>query len=309
MRIYQTTLESAICCTGTGLHSGEDVTLTLRPAAVDTGIVFVRKDLPEEVRIRAEMRAVSGSTFGTTLESRGVSVATVEHLLAAFFGLGIDNVVVEVDAPEVPIMDGSAAPFISLMRQAGIVEQDQPRNYIVIRKTLRVSEDERWIELSPSSNLKISCAIDFEHPLVSKQYCEVSFPGKTFEEEISSARTFGFLSDVTELRSRGYALGGSLRNAIVVGDFGILNEEGLRFHDEFVRHKMLDLIGDFSRLGHPIICHVNAYKPGHGMTHRLLIELLSSEKYWEMTEFRETRGQIVPQVPLSTQESRDRLSI
>lgn len=308
--IYQRTLESAICCTGTGLHSGREVSLTLRPAAPDTGIVFIRKDLPEPVRIKAEMKAVSASTFATTLENRGVSIATVEHVLAAISGLDIDNVIIEVNAPEVPIMDGSAAPFVSLILEVGLAEQNQPRKYVVIRKPMRIVEGESWIEVcpSPSKNLRISCTVDFDHPVISEQFYEVSLPGRTFEEEISPARTFGFLSDVAELRSRGYAQGGSLENAIVVDDFGVLNEGGLRFPDEFVRHKILDLIGDFSLLGHPLICHVKTYKSGHAMNHNLVRELLSREECWEMTELAESGMQKVSPVPTPPSEPRERLS-
>jgi UDP-3-O-[3-hydroxymyristoyl] N-acetylglucosamine deacetylase len=307
--IYQRTLESTICCAGTGLHSGREVSLTLRPAAPNTGIVFIRKDLPEAVTIRSEMKAVSASTFATTLEDRGVSIATVEHLLATFTGMEIDNAIVEVDAPEVPIMDGSAAPFVSLIREAGVLEQNELRTYIVVRKSLRIEEDGRWIELSPSKSLKISCTVDFDHPLISRQFYAMSLPGRGFEEEISPARTFGFLSDVAALRSMGYAQGGSLQNAVVMDDFGVVNEEGLRFPDEFVRHKILDLVGDLSLLGHPIICRVTAYKSGHAMTHNLLRELLSREECWEMTELPERRMQKVSQISVPPREPRERVSL
>lgn len=254
------------------------------------------------------MKAIFTSTFATTLENRGVSITTVEHLLAAISGLGIDNAIVEVDAPEVPIMDGSAAPFVSLIRDAGVVEQNQPRKYLVIRKTIRIDEGERWIEICPSKNLKISYTVDFDHPMISKQFYQVSFPGRTFQEEISPARTFGFLRDVAELRSRGYARGGSLENAIVMDKFGVLNEEGLRFPDEFVRHKILDLIGDFSLLGHPLIGHVTAYKSGHAMNHNLLREVLSREECWEMTEWSKRGIQKFPQIAVSPRESLERAS-
>jgi UDP-3-O-[3-hydroxymyristoyl] N-acetylglucosamine deacetylase len=307
--INQRTLKSVACCRGVGLHSGREVSLTLKPAPVNTGIVFVRKDLPEAVPIRAEMKAVSASTFATTLENRGVSIATVEHLLAAFSGLAVDNAIVEVDASEVPIMDGSAAPFVCLIREAGFAEQDQARKYIVVRRTVRIAEGERWVELSPSRNMKISYKVHFDHPMISKQSYGVSLPGTIFEEEISPARTFGFLSDVAELRSRGFAQGGSLQNAVVVGDSGILNEEGLRFPDEFVRHKILDLIGDFSLLGHPLICHVDANKSGHAMNHAVLKELLADEESWMMTGLPETRAQRVAHPKLSSSESRQRASL
>ena len=301
---YQRTLGSVVVCTGTGLHTGREVSLVLRPASVDTGVVFIRTDLPEVVAIRAEMRAVSASIFATTLEGRGVSIGTVEHLLAAISGLGIDNVIAEVDAPEVPIMDGSAAPFVSLIRDAGIVKQSQPRIYLAIRETVRIVEGERWLELRPCESLKISYTVEFDHAFVSRQSYQVSLPGRTFQDEISPARTFGFLRDVAELRSRGFALGGSLENAVVVGEFGVLNEGGLRFPDEFVRHKILDLIGDFSLLGYPLLAHVVAYKSGHAMNHRMLREVLSNEACREMVEFPEERFR---QIPVCPEERRERI--
>ncbi len=304
--VFQKTLGSAIHCTGTGMHSGGEVSLTLRPASPHTGIVFIRTDLPEAVSIRAEMKAVSASTFATKLENRGVSVTTVEHLLGAISGLGIDNATIEVDGPEVPIMDGSAAPFVSLIRDAGVVRQDQFRKCIVVRESIRISEGDRWIELHPSNNLKISCTVDFAHPLISKQFYQVCLPGGAFEKEISPARTFGFLNDVTELRSKGYALGGSLQNAIVVGEFGVLNEEGLRFPDEFVRHKILDLLGDLSLLGNPLLGHVIAYKSGHALNHKLLTEILAREECWEITESPEKETQQVPQITVSSRPSQER---
>lgn len=306
--VNQRTLASVISCTGIGLHTGQEVSLELRPASAGTGIVLIRTDLHEAVNIKAEMKAVSASSFATTLEHRGVSIVTVEHLLAALSGLGVDNAIVEVDAPEVPIMDGSAAPFVSLILDAGIVEQNRPRKYIAIQEAVRITESERWIELGPSENFKISYTVDFDHPLISRQSYEVSLPGNTFHEEISPARTFGFLSDVANLRSQGFARGGSLENAVVVGDYGVLNEEGLRFPNEFVRHKILDLIGDFSLMGHPLMGNVTAYKSGHAMNHRLLREVLSRDECWEMVELSETPIQELPQVTVSRQTCPERLS-
>jgi UDP-3-O-[3-hydroxymyristoyl] N-acetylglucosamine deacetylase len=305
----QRTLSSTIGCAGTGLHSGKEVRLTLRPASENKGIVFVRTDLPEPVEIKVEMRSVSASNFATTLESRGVSVGTVEHLLAALSGLGVDNAMVEVDAPEVPIMDGSAAPFVALIRRAGVADQSQPRNNLIVKKAVHITEGERWIELSPSENLQVSCTVDFDHPTISNQFYQVCLPGRAFEEEVAPARTFGFLSDVAQLRSMGYALGGSLQNAIVIDDFGVLNEEGLRFPDEFARHKILDLVGDFSLLGHPIVCRVKAHKSGHAMTHRLLRELLSRKDCWELMEpqERESEGVLPLSIPLG--ETRGRVTV
>ena len=304
----QRTLASTIHCSGIGLHTGRRVNLTLRPAPVDGGIVFVRNDLPEAISIRAEMKAVAASAFATTLENRGVSITTVEHLLAAISGLGVDNMIAEVDAPEVPIMDGSAGPFVSLILRTGIVKQHKPRRYLVVRETMRVADDGRWIDISPCEKLKISYTVEYDHPLISRQFCQVCFPEGTFAEEIGPARTFGFLSDVAELQSKGYARGGSLENAVVLGDFGVLNKEGLRFPDEFVRHKILDLIGDLALLGHPLIAHVTAHKSGHAMNHRLLKEVLSREGYWEMMEL--PRGSIrkLPQISVSHPESRGRVS-
>jgi len=306
---YQRTLKTAVSCTGIGLHSGREVSLTLRPADPDTGIVFVRKDLPGPVRIKAETAAISASAYAASLEKDGVSVGTVEHLLAAISGLDVDNVLVELDAPEVPIMDGSAAPFVALIREGGIVEQDRLKKYVFVREMVRMARGDRWIELWPSrGNLEISYTVDFEHPLISKQFYHVSCPGRAFEVEISPARTFGFLSDVTQLRLRGFARGGSLENAIVVDDYGVLNEEGLRFPDEFVRHKVLDLIGDLSLLGYPLVCHVVAYKSGHTMNHNLLRELLSRKECWELAESTEKGGEVIPAVEVAPRESRERLS-
>ncbi len=307
--IYQRTLASATRCSGTGLHSGREVSLSLKPANEDTGIVFTRTDLSEAVPISVGMKTISDSTFATSLENRGVSISTVEHLLAAISGLGVDNSIVEVDAPEVPIMDGSAAPFVSLIKEAGIVEQERPRQYLVIRKVIKIVEGERWIEVRPSKSLKISYTVDFDHPMISEQSYEVSFSGRAFQEEISPARTFGFLSDVAKLRSNGYALGGSLENAVVVDDSGVLNEGGLRFPDEFVRHKILDLIGDLSLLGHPVIGHVIAHKSGHALNHRLLRELLSRPECWQITSFSDVSTREARQLSVRPPESRQRASV
>jgi UDP-3-O-[3-hydroxymyristoyl] N-acetylglucosamine deacetylase len=281
----------------------------LRPASPNTGIAFTRTDLSEEVTISVGMRSVSASSFATSLENRGVSVTTVEHLLAAISGLGIDNAMIEVNAPEVPIMDGSAAPFVALIQAAGIVQQSHPRKYVVVRKPIRVRENGRWVEIRPSRRLRISYTVDFKHPMISKQFYEISFPGKAFREEITPARTFGFLSDVAALRSNGYALGGSLENAVVMDDSGVLNEEGLRFPDEFVRHKILDLIGDLSLLGHPLIGHVIAHKSGHTLNHRLLREVLSKTECWEMAEFSEIRTREVRLIAAPRQQPRPGVSI
>ena len=283
--VYQRTLDSDIYCTGVGLHSGKEISLTLKPAPPDTGIVFVRTDLHGDFSIKAKMEAVIASSFATTLGKNGVSIATIEHLLAAFSGLGIDNAIVEVDAAEIPIMDGSATPFVSLIRNAGVVEQERPRQYMVIRKTIRIADGERWIELRPHKTLQISCTVDFDHPVIAKQFYQIPFSGSIFQEEISPARTFGFLREVEQLRTNGYALGGSLENAIVVDDFRILNKGGLRFPDEFVRHKILDLIGDLYLLGHPVLGHLVAYKSGHSLNHRLVREILSRKETWVMMAF------------------------
>ena len=277
----QRTIRDEVSCTGIGLHSGHPVNLTIKPAPADTGINFIRKDVSSQPSIKATFENVVDTKLSTTLGSNGLRVSTVEHLMAAFFGLGIDNARVEVDGPEVPIMDGSAAPFVFLLRSAGIREQKSPKRFVVIKRPLEIREGGRSVRINPSKELKISFAIDFNHPLLRDQSFDLKFSGKDFVKEISRARTFGFLRDIQTLRENGLALGGSLDNAIVIDDFRILNEDGLRYKDEFVRHKILDFIGDLAILGCPVIGHFVVKKSGHALNHLLLKKLIHSEKTWE----------------------------
>ena len=277
----QRTIRDEVSCTGIGLHSGHPVNLTIKPAPADTGINFIRKDVSSQPSIKATFENVVDTKLSTTLGSNGLRVSTVEHLMAAFFGLGIDNARVEVDGPEVPIMDGSAAPFVFLLRSAGIREQKSPKRFVVIKRPLEIREGGRSVRINPSKELKISFAIDFNHPLLRDQSFDLKFSGKDFVKEISRARTFGFLRDIQTLRENGLALGGSLDNAIVIDDFRILNQDGLRYKDEFVRHKILDFIGDLAILGCPVIGHFVVKKSGHALNHLLLKKLIHSEKTWE----------------------------
>ena len=291
MKIYQTTIKDPVRFKGIGLHSGEKVTLTIKPAPPDTGIIFIRTDLNPPMVIEAVSRNVLDTRFATTLGKDGVRISTVEHLLAAFFGLGIDNVIVEVDSSEIPIMDGSAAPFVYLLKNAGIVEQDKPRRFLFLNKPIKVIEDGRIIKIVPSKELKISYTIEFDHPLIRRQSLSLSYSPKVFEKEISPARTFAFLKDVEKLRREGYAKGGSLENALVVDDSRVLNPDGLRFEDEFVRHKILDFMGDLALLGSYVIGHVIVYKGGHALNLRLVERILEEKGAWRYITFEDKREQ------------------
>ncbi|MCD6296079.1 MAG: UDP-3-O-acyl-N-acetylglucosamine deacetylase, partial [Deltaproteobacteria bacterium] len=276
MDYKQRTLKDQVECTGIGLHSGERVHLNIRPAPSDTGIKFVRTDLHGHPMVKARFDNVYSTTLATTIGCNGCRVATIEHLMAAFFGLGIDNAVVELDGPEVPIMDGSTAPFIFLIKSAGIREQKSPKQFIVIKKPFKVDDGNRSVHIYPSKELKITYTIDFEHPLLRNQKYELRFSGRDFVREISRARTFGFLKDVQTLKENGLAKGGSLDNAVVIDDFRIINEDGLRFEDEFVRHKILDFIGDLSIVGSPVIGHFVVEKSGHFLNQLMLKNLMKS---------------------------------
>lgn len=285
MDYKQRTLKDQVECTGVGLHSGERVRLNIRPAPSDTGIKFVRTDLDGHPMVEARFDNVCNTTLATTIGCNGCRVATIEHLMAAFFGLGIDNAVVELDGPEVPIMDGSTAPFIFLIKSAGIREQKSPKQFIVIKKPFKVDDGNRSVNIYPSKELKITYTIDFAHPLLRNQKYELRFSGRDFVREISRARTFGFLKDVQTLKENGLAKGGSLDNAVVIDDFRIINEDGLRFEDEFVRHKILDFIGDLSILGSPVIGHFVVEKSGHFLNQQMLKSLMKSKKHWKMLTF------------------------
>ncbi|MBI3546549.1 MAG: UDP-3-O-acyl-N-acetylglucosamine deacetylase [Gammaproteobacteria bacterium] len=288
--IKQRTLKNVIRATGVGLHTGEKVYLTLRPAASDTGIVFRRIDLSDPVDIRACPENVSDTRLSTTLEKDGVRVSTVEHLMSAFAGLGIDNAYVDLTAAEVPIMDGSAGPFVFLIQSAGIAEQTAPKRFIRIKQDIRVEDGDKWASFEPFEGFKVSFAIEFNHPTFrnSTQNASVDFSTTSFVKEVSRARTFGFMGDLEALRAAGLARGGGLDNAIVMDDYRILNDDGLRYEDEFVKHKVLDAIGDLYLLGHPLIGAFSAHKSGHSLNNRLLRQLVSNQQAWELITYDET---------------------
>lgn len=280
----QRTIRKSVECTGIGLHTGKKVNLRVNPAPPDHGIVFVRVDLPGKIHIKAVMENVIDTNLATTIGKDGAVISTIEHLMATFAGLGIDNALVELDSPEVPIMDGSAAPFVYLLKTAGTQKQKKFKKFIVIKKPFRVVDGDKAVAFLPSSELEIFYTIDFDHPLLSDQVYVMEFSDTVFEREISRARTFGFLKDVETLQRNGFARGGSLDNAVVIDDFRVLNEEGLRFPDECVRHKILDSIGDLSLLGYPMISHFVAHKSGHTLNHRLIKKLQNSVKGWKLVE-------------------------
>ena len=285
--IKQRTLKNIIRATGVGLHSGEKVYLTLKPAPVDTGIVFVRADLDPVVHIAARAENVGDTTLSTTLVSGDVKVDTVEHLLSAMAGLGIDNAYVELSASEVPIMDGSAGPFVFLIQSAGLEEQDAPKKFIRILREVTVEEGGKRATFVPFEGFKVSFEIDFDHPVFRDrtQSASVDFSSTSFVKEVSRARTFGFMSDIEYLRKHNLALGGSVENAIVVDKDGVLNEDGLRYEDEFVKHKILDAIGDLYLLGNSLIGEFRGFKSGHALNNRLLRALIADTDAWEVVTF------------------------
>ncbi len=285
--LRQRTLKSAIRATGVGLHTGEKVAMTLRPAQVDTGIVFRRVDLPQPVDLRAEASSVSDTRLCSTLEHHGVRVATVEHLMSAFAGLGIDNGYVDLTGAEVPIMDGSASPFVFLIQSAGVEEQQAPKRFLRVRRTVKVADGDKWARLDPYNGFKLSYSIVFDHPVLEKsaQSTTVDFGETSYAKEVARARTFGFMQDVEALRASGLALGGSMDNAIVMDEYRVLNADGLRYNDEFVKHKVLDAIGDLYLAGHPIIGAFSAHKSGHALNNLLLRELLAARDAWELVSF------------------------
>jgi len=272
---HQRTLEQPVATRGVGLHTGAQAALTLRPAPADHGIVFYRVDLPGAPGIPATAPHVVDTALATSLGNGEARVGTVEHLLAALSGLGVDNVRVEVDGPEVPILDGSSGPFLYLVRSAGIRILEEPKSFVVIKRPVVLRDGDREASLSPCDRLRMDCAIDFHHPLVPGQSLSFDFSGSSFSRELARARTFGFLKDVERMKSAGLARGGSLENAIVVDEFSILNPEGLRYPDEFVRHKMLDALGDLALFGHPVIGHLRVTKSGHALHHRLVSKVLA----------------------------------
>jgi UDP-3-O-[3-hydroxymyristoyl] N-acetylglucosamine deacetylase len=295
----QRTLNSTIRASGVGLHSGKKVLMTLRPAAPDTGIVFRRTDLDPIAEIPAHADNVGDTMLGTSLLKGGARVSTVEHLLSAFAGLGIDNSYIELNAPEVPIMDGSAGPFVFLLQSAGFQEQAAPKRFVRIKKKVRVEEGDKWAEFTPFDGFKVNFEIEFNHPIFKRrtQAASMDFSTTSFLKEVSRARTFGFMRDIETLRARNLALGGTLDNAIVLDDSGIMNEDGLRYEDEFVKHKILDAIGDLYLLGHSLIGEFSGFKSGHGLNNKLLRALISDKSAWESVVFETLRDAPISYVP------------
>lgn len=285
--IKQRSLKNLIRATGVGLHTGEKVYLTLRPAPPNTGIVFRRVDLDPVVEIKADPYAVGDTRLSSCLEKNGARVQTVEHLMSSLAGLGIDNVYVELTAGEVPIMDGSASPFVFLLQSAGIEEQPAAKRFIRIRKPVEVKEGDKWVRFEPYNGFRVDFSIDFRHPVFahSNKRVVVDFEHTSYVKEVSRARTFGFMQDVENMRAQGLALGGSLENAIVMDEYRVLNADGLRYEDEFVKHKALDAIGDLYLLGHPVIGAYTAYKSGHALNNALLRQLVEDSSAWEFASF------------------------
>lgn len=285
--IYQKTLRNVIRAKGVGLHSGEQVYLSLRPAPPDTGIIFRRVDLQPPVEIPARLKNVGDTRLSTALASGEVCISTVEHLLSAFSGLGIDNAIVDLSAAEVPIMDGSAGPFVFLIQSAGIEEQPVAKHFLRIRQAVEVSDGDKWARFSPHAGFKVGFTIDFNHPLLRGRcsHAEIDFATTSFVREVSRARTFGFMRDIEKLREDRLALGGSLENAVVLDDYRVVNADGLRYEDEFVKHKVLDAVGDLYLLGYSLIGEFAGYKSGHALNNRLLRELVRQTSAWEVVTF------------------------
>ncbi|HEX7375376.1 MAG TPA: UDP-3-O-acyl-N-acetylglucosamine deacetylase [Steroidobacteraceae bacterium] len=285
--LKQRTLKNTIRATGVGLHTGRKVLMVLRPAPANSGIVFRRTDLDEPADVPAQAENVGETTLGTSLVYGNTRVSTVEHLMSALAGLGIDNLVIELSAGEVPIMDGSAGPFVFLLQSAGIEEQNAPKRFVRIRKSIRVEDGDKWARFDPYDGFKVNFEIEFDHPVFKRrsQSASMEFSTTAFLREISRARTFGFMRDLEYMRSRNLGLGGNLDNAIVLDDYRILNEDGLRYEDEFVKHKILDAIGDLYLLGHSLIGEYSGYKSGHGLNNRVLRALIADRTAWEEVTF------------------------
>jgi UDP-3-O-[3-hydroxymyristoyl] N-acetylglucosamine deacetylase len=285
--LRQRTLKSVVKATGVGLHSGVKVSLVLRPAQPDTGVVFRRVDLTPPVDLKADALGVGDTRLASCLERDGVKVATVEHLMSALAGLGIDNIYVDVDAAELPIMDGSAAPFVFLLQSVGIEEQKAAKKFLRVKKTVEVREGDKWAKLSPYDGFSIDFSIVFNHPAMDRaaSRAHIDFADQSYLREVARARTFGFMQDVESLRDQGLALGGSLENAIVMDEYRVLNSDGLRYADEFVKHKILDAIGDLYLAGHPLLGAFSAHKSGHALNNQLLRALLADASAWEEVSF------------------------
>jgi len=287
--LKQRTLKKPISATGVGLHSGDKVTMTLKPADVNTGIVFRRVDLPNSPIIQATPEAVNDTRLCSALEQDGARIATVEHLMSALAGLGVDNVEIDVTAAEIPIMDGSAGPFIYLMQTAGIVEQAAAKKFIKIIKPIEIKDGDKWVKFTPYHGFKMEFTIDFAHPVFeqSGKTVSIDFADNTYIKEVSRARTFGFMHEVEYLRQNGLARGGSLDNAIVLDEYKVLNSGGLRYEDEFAKHKALDAIGDLYMAGYAILGAFTAYKSGHALNNQILRALLADETAWKLVKFDE----------------------
>jgi UDP-3-O-[3-hydroxymyristoyl] N-acetylglucosamine deacetylase len=285
--IRQRTLKNAIRATGVGLHTGEKIHLTLRPAPANTGIVFCRVDLDPPVQIKASLENVGETRLSTTLVKAGARISTVEHLLSAMAGLGIDNAYVDLSAPEVPIMDGSAGPFVFLIQSAGIEEQKASKRFIRIKRAVEVRDGDKTARFEPFDGFKVGFTIEFDHPVFKSntQHSEIDFSATSFVKEVSRARTFGFIAEIEQLHERELALGGSIDNAVVLDDYRVLNEDGLRYRDEFVKHKILDVIGDLYLLGSGMIGAFSGYKSGHELNNILLRTLMDDVTAWERVTF------------------------
>ncbi len=288
--VNQRTLKNSVQATGVGLHTGERVNLTLSPAPANSGIVFRRVDVVPVVVIRAEAHVVQDTRLSTCLEVNGTRIATIEHLMSAFAGLGVDNAFVDLTSAEVPIMDGSAGTFIFLLQSAGIIEQSAAKKFIRIKKIIEIKDGDRWVRFEPFNGYKLNFTINFSHPVFAstKQHVTIDLGEHSYIKEVSRARTFGFMHDVENMRAQGLALGGNLDNAIVMDEYRVINPDGLRFEDEFVKHKILDAIGDLYLLGHPLIGAFSGYKSGHALNNTLLRTLLADEQAWEFVTFNKT---------------------
>lgn len=282
--INQSTIKRALTISGIGLHTGRLITMTLRPAEADNGIIFHRVDGERRVSIPAISANVVDTRLATVIGKDGVSVSTIEHLMAALSACGVDNLHIDIDGPEVPVMDGSAAPFVALLQETGNQTQQKRRKYLAIRKPITLVDGEKRVSIIPSRFFRITFDIAFDHPCIGLQHRAVKVTGESFRKDIAPARTFGFLHEVEYLKANGLALGGSLDNAVVIGEDGILNPGGVRFEDECVRHKILDAVGDFSLLGYPVLGHVKAYKAGHDINHQMVEKILASPDCWQLVE-------------------------
>ena len=297
----QRTIKTALAITGTGLHSGQPVDLEFHPQPVDTGVVFERSDILGSAPIPASAFLVQDTMMSSNLVFGGTRVGTVEHLLSAIAGLGVDNLLIRVSASEIPIMDGSAAPFVGLLLQAGFEEQEAPKKFLRVVRPVRIKVDDKWAELRPYNGFEMNFEIDFEHPAFDKDFQHAQFHLSThnFIEQLSEARTFGFMKDIEALRKNNLALGGSMDNAIVIDEARVLNAEGLRFNDEFVRHKILDALGDLYLIGYPILGRFSAYKSGHALNNLLVREILSDPKNFEIVTFDDNVTCPIEYLPLS----------